>query len=122
MSRAVRWAPKLPVKLIVRLYEADATMVRDDELVGDVGWRLPGRGTAEARSAQAAVERRGRARGGAAAPENENPARRLSRDPCALGVERSLHPRRAHVAGDTEQRASVTAELDRVDAALAEPL
>jgi hypothetical protein len=43
MSRAVRWAPKLPVALIVRLYEADATMVRDDELVDDVGWRLLGR-------------------------------------------------------------------------------
>ena len=26
--------------MIVRLYEADATMVRDDELVNDVGWRL----------------------------------------------------------------------------------
>ena len=43
MSRAVRWAPKLPVATIVRLYEADATMVRDDELVDDVGWRLLGR-------------------------------------------------------------------------------
>src|SRR2546421_9394359 len=81
-----------------------------------------GRGTAEARSVQAAVERRGRARGGAAAPEDENPARRLRRDPCALGVERSLHPRRAHVAADAEQCAAVTAELDRIDAALAEPL
>ena len=29
--------------MIVRLYEADATMVRDDELVDDVGWRLLGR-------------------------------------------------------------------------------
>src|SRR5919205_3675013 len=40
MSQGVRWAPKVPVALIVRLYNADATMVRDDELVEDVGWRL----------------------------------------------------------------------------------
>ena len=40
MSRAVRWAPKIPVAMIVRLYNADATMVRDDELIDDVGWRL----------------------------------------------------------------------------------
>jgi hypothetical protein len=40
MSRSVRWAPKLPVAMIVRLYEADAKLLRDDELVDDVGWRL----------------------------------------------------------------------------------
>lgn len=40
MSRRVRWAPKLPVARIVRLYEADAKLVRDDALVDDVGWRL----------------------------------------------------------------------------------
>ena len=40
MSRAVRWAPKLPVAMIVRLYTADAEMRPDDELVDDVGWRL----------------------------------------------------------------------------------
>ena len=39
MSR-VRWAPKLPVAMIARLYEADAKLLRDDELVDDVGWRL----------------------------------------------------------------------------------
>jgi hypothetical protein len=39
MSRAVRWAPKLPVAMIVRLYTADAEMRHDDELVDDVGWR-----------------------------------------------------------------------------------
>jgi len=40
MNRRIRWASKLPVAKIVRLYEADATMVHDDELVDDVGWRL----------------------------------------------------------------------------------
>jgi hypothetical protein len=40
MSRGVRWAPKIPVAMIARLYEADAKMLRDDELVDDVGWRL----------------------------------------------------------------------------------
>jgi hypothetical protein len=40
MTRRVRWAPKIPVAMIVRLYESDAKMLRDDELVDDVGWRL----------------------------------------------------------------------------------
>lgn len=40
MSRRIRWAPKLPVARIVRLYEADAKLLRDDALVDDVGWRL----------------------------------------------------------------------------------
>ncbi len=40
MTRRVRWAPKLPVALIVRLYCADAERRRDDDLVDDVGWRL----------------------------------------------------------------------------------
>jgi ribosomal protein L37AE/L43A len=43
VSRRVRWAPKLPVARIVRLYEADAKLVRDDALVDDVGWRLHAR-------------------------------------------------------------------------------
>jgi hypothetical protein len=43
MSRRVRWAPKLPVARIVRLYESDATLLRDDALVDDVGWRLHAR-------------------------------------------------------------------------------
>jgi hypothetical protein len=40
MSRRVRWAPKIPVAMIVRLYEADAMMLRDSDLVDDLGWRL----------------------------------------------------------------------------------
>jgi predicted RNA-binding Zn-ribbon protein involved in translation (DUF1610 family) len=40
MSRRVRWAPKLPVARVVRLYEADAKLLRDEALVDDVGWRL----------------------------------------------------------------------------------
>jgi len=40
MNRAVRWAPKLSVAKIARLYRADAEMRLDDELVDDVGWRL----------------------------------------------------------------------------------
>jgi predicted RNA-binding Zn-ribbon protein involved in translation (DUF1610 family) len=43
VSRRVRWAPKLPVAKIVRLYETDARLVRDDTLVDDVGWRLHAR-------------------------------------------------------------------------------
>jgi hypothetical protein len=43
MSRPVRWAPKLPVARIVRLYEADARGIRDDDLLDDVGWRLVAR-------------------------------------------------------------------------------
>jgi len=40
MSRAVRWAPKLPVAMIVRLYTADAEMRPDDELVDEIAFRL----------------------------------------------------------------------------------
>lgn len=43
MSRRIRWAPKLPVERIVRLYEADAKGLRDDDLADDVGWRLVAR-------------------------------------------------------------------------------
>jgi hypothetical protein len=43
MERRVRWAPQIPVAMIVRLYEADAKMLRDDDLVDDVGWRLVAR-------------------------------------------------------------------------------
>jgi hypothetical protein len=43
MSRRIRWAPKLPVARIVRLYEADAKGLRDDDLADDVGWRLVAR-------------------------------------------------------------------------------
>jgi len=38
-----RWAPKLLVALIARLYRTDAAGIRDDELLNDVGWRLHGR-------------------------------------------------------------------------------
>jgi predicted RNA-binding Zn-ribbon protein involved in translation (DUF1610 family) len=40
MSRDVRWAPKIPAATVVRLYEADAKMLRDEELVDQVGWKL----------------------------------------------------------------------------------
>jgi hypothetical protein len=36
----IRFAPKLPVALIVRLYRSDALGARDEELLADVGWRL----------------------------------------------------------------------------------
>jgi ribosomal protein L37AE/L43A len=39
----IRWAPKLPVASIVRLYEADARLHRSDDLVDDVGRRLHAR-------------------------------------------------------------------------------
>src|ERR671930_1161195 len=71
---------------------------------------------------EAAVERRGRARGRAAAPEDEDPSGRLSRHARAFGVERSLQPLGAHISSDAEQRSAVAAELDLVDAALAERL
>ena len=45
MTRRIRWAPKLPVAMIVRLYEADAKRVHDDNLLEDVGWRLHARCT-----------------------------------------------------------------------------
>jgi hypothetical protein len=40
MADRVRWAPKIRVEVVVRLYTADAEMRRDDELVDDLGWRL----------------------------------------------------------------------------------
>src|SRR5205807_707015 len=66
---------------------------------------------------QAAVERGCRARGGAPIPQHEDPARRLSRYACAFGVEDPLELLCAHVSSHPEQRASVAAELDLVDAA-----
>jgi hypothetical protein len=36
----IRWAPSLPAQRLVRLYEANALGIADDELVDDVGWRL----------------------------------------------------------------------------------
>jgi ribosomal protein L37AE/L43A len=36
----IRWAPKVPVALIVRLYRADAEGRYDEELVDGAGWRL----------------------------------------------------------------------------------
>jgi ribosomal protein L37AE/L43A len=40
VSPAVRWAPKLPVSMIVRLYTLDAEGRHDHDLADDVGWRL----------------------------------------------------------------------------------
>lgn len=40
MSPAIRWAPKLPVSMIVRLYTLDAEGRHDHDLADDVGWRL----------------------------------------------------------------------------------
>ena len=40
MSPAIRWAPKLPVSMIVRLYTLDAEGRQDHDLADDVGWRL----------------------------------------------------------------------------------
>jgi ribosomal protein L37AE/L43A len=36
----IRWAPKLPVAMIVRLYTLDAERRHDHDLADDVGWRL----------------------------------------------------------------------------------
>jgi hypothetical protein len=36
----IRWSPKLPVAKIVRLYQMDASGIRDEELLADVAWRL----------------------------------------------------------------------------------
>lgn len=36
----IRWAPKLPVAKLIRLYKADAAGLHDEELLADVGWRL----------------------------------------------------------------------------------
>jgi peptide deformylase len=41
--RRLRWAPKLPVAKIVRLYQADAAGIRDEDLLADVAWRLHAR-------------------------------------------------------------------------------
>jgi hypothetical protein len=40
MASPIRWAPKLPVALIVRLYRVDAEGREDPDLLDDVGWRL----------------------------------------------------------------------------------
>jgi hypothetical protein len=40
MAARIRWASKVRVDLIVRLYTADASGRRDDDLVDEVGWRL----------------------------------------------------------------------------------
>jgi ribosomal protein L37AE/L43A len=42
-GRRLRYAPKLPVALIARLYRSDAAGIRDDALMEDVGWRLQAR-------------------------------------------------------------------------------
>ncbi len=34
------YAPKVPIGSVVRLYRADASGIRDDEMQDDVGWRL----------------------------------------------------------------------------------
>jgi peptide deformylase len=39
----IRWSPKLPVGKIVRLYQADAAGIRDEDLLADVAWRLHAR-------------------------------------------------------------------------------
>lgn len=39
----LRYAPKLPVALIVRLYRSDALGLRDDAVLEDVAWRLHAR-------------------------------------------------------------------------------
>jgi ribosomal protein L37AE/L43A len=36
----IRWAPMLPAAKLVRLYEANAAGLLDDEVLDDVGWRL----------------------------------------------------------------------------------
>ena len=36
----IRWAPPLPASRLVRLYEANASGLLDDEVVDDVGWRI----------------------------------------------------------------------------------
>ena len=40
MTGKIRWAPKLPVAMVVRLYTADAERRPDEDLLDDVGWRL----------------------------------------------------------------------------------
>ncbi|TAK24069.1 MAG: hypothetical protein EPO26_06555 [Chloroflexota bacterium] len=41
--KRLRYAPKLPIARIRRLYQADALRLRDDDLLTDVGWRLVAR-------------------------------------------------------------------------------
>jgi hypothetical protein len=36
----IRWAPPVPSQKLVRLYEANASGLLDDDLVDDVGWRI----------------------------------------------------------------------------------
>ena len=43
MTAKIRWAPKLPVALVARLYTADAALRPDEALADDVGWRLHAR-------------------------------------------------------------------------------
>jgi len=38
--KRLRYAPKLPLALVARLYRSDALVRRDQELLDDVGWRL----------------------------------------------------------------------------------
>lgn len=40
MPRAIRWAPRVPMDWIQRLYERDAQGIVDDELLDKVGYRL----------------------------------------------------------------------------------
>jgi hypothetical protein len=40
MAGAIRWAPKVPVAMIVRVYRLDAEGMEDARLLDDVGWRL----------------------------------------------------------------------------------
>ena len=40
MAARIRWAPKVRVDLIVRLYVSDADARRDAERIDEVGWRL----------------------------------------------------------------------------------
>jgi hypothetical protein len=39
----LKYAPKVAVALVVRLYRSDALGLRDDDLLADVGWRLHAR-------------------------------------------------------------------------------
>jgi ribosomal protein L37AE/L43A len=43
MDGKIRWAPRLPTRLLERLYEQDACGIRDDELCDDVGSYLHAR-------------------------------------------------------------------------------
>lgn len=39
-NQRIRWAPPLPAAKLIKLYEANAAGLLDDELLDDVGWRL----------------------------------------------------------------------------------